>query len=226
MQISSLTIEILKNFSTINPIFTFDGEGNVLRTQSPLKDVVAFVEVEEQFPEFHIYDMRSFLSTVSLVGDGANFEFGKTAVQISNQTDKKKATYAFCSKDLVDAPKKSANIPAPDLVVSLSKETITGILNAARTIGVTEIVFRPVGETSVLLCASAAKNEGNPNTFSVEVEAEQSPGEGKEYVFKVESFKFIPANYTVSISSRGIAEFKTTLGNGKILRYWTPVVVS
>lgn len=229
MQISNLTLEILKNFSAINPIFTFDGDGTILRTQSPLKDLVAFVEVEEQFPEFHIYDMRSFLSTVGLVGDGANFEFGQTDVRITSQTGKKKAVYAFCSKDLVEPPKKTVNTPVPDLVVDLTKDIISGIINAARTVGVTEITFKPAGPNTVLLCATAAKNEGNPNTFSVEVEAERTPTDDKSYVFKIESFKFIPANYTVSISSvkaRGIAEFKTVLGNGKTLRYWTSAAVA
>jgi hypothetical protein len=226
MQISALTIEILKNFSAINPIFTFDGEGQVLRTQTPLKDLVAHCEIDEQLPEFHIYDLRSFLATVGLIGDSADFDFSSNAVKITSLTGKRKANYAFCSKDLVEAPKKSANIPPPDLVVEITKEQMTGILNAARTIGVGDIAFRTKGSDAVLLCAEAAKNDGNPNTFEIELEAQKSPGDGKSFSFKVENFRFVPATYTVSISLRGIAEFKTVLGNGKVLKYWTPVVVS
>lgn len=226
MQISPLTIELLKNFSAINPIFTFDGTDQVLRTQTQLKDLIAHVEIDESLPEFHIYDLRSFLSTIALVGDNPDFEFTNDAVKLTSTSGKRKATYAFCSKDLVDVPKKSANIPPGDLVVELTKENLTSILNAARTMSVGEIVFQTGADDSVFLQASAAKSEGNPNTFSLELEATKSPGAGKSFTFKVESFRFIPATYTVSISLKGIAEFKTVLGNGKVLKYWTPVVVS
>lgn len=226
MQISQLTIELLKNFSAINPIFTFDGDGNVLRTQTPLKDLIAHVEIDETLPEFHIYDLRSFLSTVSLIGENADFEFGPNSVKIASSSGKRKANYAFCSKDLVEAPKKSANIPAPDLIFEVTKENLAGIVNAAKTIGVDEIVIRTQDDDTILLCAEASKNEGNPNTVSIELDAQKTPGAGKSFSFKVESFRFVPATYTVSISLRGIAEFKTVLGNGKVLKYWTPVVVS
>lgn len=224
MQISPITIEILKNFSTINPIFSFDGEGNTIRCKSPTGEIVAFCEIEESLPEFYIYDLKSFLQTITLVGETPNFDFGSTAVEISNPTAKKKAHYSYCAKELVDPPKKTVNFPEADLILELSKDTMVSILNAARTIGVSSICIRQNG-SNVLLCAEADKGEGNNNRFSIELDTLKSPGTSDSFSFKVDSFRFIPAGYTLKISSRGIAEFATQLGNGKILRYFTPVSV-
>lgn len=225
MQISGLTLEILKNFSAINPIFSFDGDGNVIRTKSAGGEIVAFCEIEESLPEMYIYDLRAFLQTISLVGENASFEFNPNGVVINSQVGKRKANFAFCAKELVVPVKKTANIPPADVVVEISKETMNGILTAARTIGVSEIVVRQNGST-LLLCAEAAKNEGNSNSFSIELDAVTTPGNSKSFSFKVDSFKFISAAYTLSISDKGIAEFKTVLGNGKALKYWTPVTVT
>jgi hypothetical protein len=50
MKISESTFEVLKNFSTINPSLSFK-TGNVLRTVSPQKNILASAVVSESFPQ-------------------------------------------------------------------------------------------------------------------------------------------------------------------------------
>ena len=69
MKLSEQTIEVLQNFSTINQSLLFKS-GDVLRTVSPQKTVLAEVTVPDNFEsEFGIYDLGQFLSAMTLIDD-------------------------------------------------------------------------------------------------------------------------------------------------------------
>ena len=61
MKIGQKTITLLKNFSSINQSL-YITKGNVIRTMSEMKSVIAEVEVQEMFPrDFGIYNLNQFL---------------------------------------------------------------------------------------------------------------------------------------------------------------------
>ena len=61
MKLSEQTIEILSNFSGINPNMVFK-EGNTLSTISEAKNILASATIEERIPrEFGLYDLGEFL---------------------------------------------------------------------------------------------------------------------------------------------------------------------
>ena len=58
MKISDTTFDVLKNFSTINQSLAFKA-GNVIRTVSPQKNILAQAKVAESFPvDFAIYELN------------------------------------------------------------------------------------------------------------------------------------------------------------------------
>ena len=64
--LSNRTLDVLKNFSTINSNILVR-PGNVINTISPIKNVMAEATVEENFDtEFGIWDLGKFLGTISL----------------------------------------------------------------------------------------------------------------------------------------------------------------
>ena len=66
MKLSNGTINVLKNFSTINQNLVIK-EGSDISTMSAMKNIVAKAKVEEDFiKEFAIYDLNEFLSALSL----------------------------------------------------------------------------------------------------------------------------------------------------------------
>ena len=66
MKLSNKTVDVLKNFSTINQNLIIK-EGNTLTTMSAMKNIVAKAEVEQTFPkEVAIYDLNEFLAALSL----------------------------------------------------------------------------------------------------------------------------------------------------------------
>jgi hypothetical protein len=69
MKLSTETISVLKNFSTINANLMVKA-GSSLSTMSAMKNIVAKADVSEEFPsDFAIYDLNEFLSALSLFGN-------------------------------------------------------------------------------------------------------------------------------------------------------------
>ena len=66
MEVSDTTLNVLKNFATINPSLLFPA-GDKLATLSPKKNIMAKAKIEESIPKrFAIYDLNQFLGVVSL----------------------------------------------------------------------------------------------------------------------------------------------------------------
>ena len=61
MNLSKQTVDILKNFSTINASIAVD-VGNTLQTMSAMKNILVKSTVEETFnTDFAIYDLNQFV---------------------------------------------------------------------------------------------------------------------------------------------------------------------
>ena len=61
MKISTETLNILKNFSTINSSLVVK-QGNTIRTISPAKNILSKFECPENFVnDFAVYDLNEFL---------------------------------------------------------------------------------------------------------------------------------------------------------------------
>ena len=101
MKISEKTINILKNFSTINQSILFKS-GCALSTISPTSTILAYANVDEEFDsEFAIYDLNRFIAVLSLFDD-PDIEI-KEKVAVINQ-DKKKLTYTFANPSMIITP--------------------------------------------------------------------------------------------------------------------------
>ena len=82
MNISNETLDILRNFSSINSGITVKS-GNELVTVSAMKNIFAKAVVDENFEKDHsIYDLSEYLGAVSLF-DKPNFEFNAEKVTVS-----------------------------------------------------------------------------------------------------------------------------------------------
>ena len=69
MELNDTTINILKNYATINPNIVIN-EGNQLKTISNARNVLSTSEVNVDFPQtFGIYDLNEFLNVLSLVDE-------------------------------------------------------------------------------------------------------------------------------------------------------------
>ena len=82
------TVEILKNFSTINQSILIH-EGNQLATMATTKNIFASAVVEDVFPrDFAIYNLPEFLSVLSLFSE-PKIEYGENDITIKEGVDLK-----------------------------------------------------------------------------------------------------------------------------------------
>jgi hypothetical protein len=202
MKLSAETIEILKNFSTINQSIQVKS-GNTLSTISALKTVLATAQVPDTFPtEFAIYDLNKLLAKLSLYKD-SELTFDADKVNFAS-ADKKRADYIkYCSPSvIVTPPDKKLSIGVPDFEFKLSKSDLEWQRKSASISGSPNFVF--VGDGSKVYFVSKDIKDNSADVSKTEI---GTTDQTFEIVMKVENFKMIDDTYTVQIAKRGLAKF-------------------
>jgi hypothetical protein len=213
MKISAEGLKVLRNFSTINTSIIVH-TGNMIRTVSAGKSILAQYVVNESFPvEFAIYDLNQFLSVVSLFDD-PNFEFESNCVRISDANNK--STYFFADKGLIQgASQKTIELPDSPIEFTISDVGLKSVIQAAHVMKSKDIMV--VGEDgSMSLVAGDVKNS-SANTFSRPV---GDTALTFKVIFSLDNIKMLPGSYKVSVTSRGISKWESTDLN---LTYWVAV---
>ena len=211
MKLSDQTIEVLQNFATINQSLLFK-QGDKLRTVSPQKTVLAEVTVPDTFDtEFGIYDLSQFLSAMTLI-DEAELNLGETSMNINNGNGED-ITYRYADPSMiVTPPEKSLSLPDTGALFTLSDTILSKVLNAARVLGLPEIIVAGDG-TNITISAGDSRNS-SMNNYSQNITTSNSEF---EYVFKVDNMKMMMLEYNVEISTKGISKFSTS--DGKVTYY-------
>ena len=211
MKLTQRTFQVLKNFSTINPTLCVS-KGNVIRTVSQNKTVLAQAAVQEEFPrEFAIYDLSEFLGVVSLF-DEPDFNFDTYYVSISDD-NKASSQYFYADKSMVTIPPdKAVTLPDEPIKFDLGDKVLKHLLQAASVMGLPELIIQGDGETIKVL----ATNTKNTTAHQVSYEVGKTSNQFK-VVFKVENLKLIAGTYNVTISTQRLAQFTLTDGS---LTYW------
>ena len=215
MQLSSDTINVLKNFGAINQGILFK-KGKVLKTMSSGKNILAEVTIKEDIPtEFGIYDLNKFLSVVSLHKDNPTFEFGDKEVKIVGNKGRSKMKYRFCEPTMiVTPPEKQLAMPNPEVSFSLSAEDFDWIMKAAGVLGSPQIAVESDG--SKVTVTAFDSSDSSAHTDALEVSA--GNGDKFRFIFKTEHLtKLFGGAYDVQISSKGISNFKHKTVE---LQYW------
>ena len=214
MKLSRHTLNMLKNFSDINMSIEIK-KGNILRTVSVQKNILAQAELEEDFPQdFAIYELNRFLGAVSLFDD-PEFRFNGSSANIGTNTHS--VDYVYCDPSMiVTPPEKNITFPEPEVKFTLSQDALSQIMKASNVLGTPEIAVEggPHPNDVIRLMALDVNNDST-DTFKVVLE-ERSDNKFR-FVFKTENMKMLPGNYDVEISSKGISHFTM---QGQKLQYW------
>lgn len=208
MKLEAKTIQILKNFSSINPSIKFK-PGTYLTTCSPRKTVMAKATIKEDIPsKFAIYDISRFLGVLSLF-DTPELEIGDRSMEIVSGTQK--VNYTFAAENLVVAPEdKAIKMPDTEINFRLTSDDLSKVLKALGVLQLPEIAVTGNGENIFL----EALDHKNPSGDSYKVSLGETDLTFK-MIFSVENIKIMPGDYDVAISSKGIAHFV-----GTDVEYW------
>ena len=213
MKLSAETIAVIKYFSGLNQGIFFK-QGNVVRTMSPDKNVVAEATISEDLPlDFGIYDLGVLLGALSLFSDGFEVDFGPKKLEITGLSGKSKTTYTYTDPTMiVQPPDKMPSITGREVNFVLSEEDLAWVQNAASVLKSPQIVIESDGSKIYLSTADVQNNAANVNRTEI------GPGNGDEYrfIFKKDLFKLMADTYDVKANEKR-AQFIGKSGKLKVL---------
>ena len=208
MKLSDKTIQILKNFATINPSILVR-PGNILKTITPMKSIMAQATIAETFEqEFAIYELPRFLGTISLFSD-PEFTFHEKYVTISS--GKQRVNYTYADSNMVVAPpSKSINFPDTEVEFTITHDQLSTISKAGAVLQMPEIAI--IGEDNMISIRAIDSKNPSADVFSLDIcECDKD----FSVVLRPENLKLIPGDYTVSLTTAGISKFESNN-----LTYW------
>ncbi len=200
MYLSSETVQILKNLSTINQSILIK-PGKQLNSMSVMKNILVKADIPEEFERtVAIYDLNQFLNCLSLI-PGAEIKLHPTSIVITDGTTSIDYRYSDPSV-IVGPPDKELVLPSEDVCVVLTEDQIESVKKAAAVLQIPDVSLIGDG-TNVYLTVRDKKNSGS-NTYKVEV------GDTDDvfcFNMKVENLKLVSGDYDVIISAKNLAYF-------------------
>ena len=206
MIISDETLNVLKNFASINPNLVFK-PGQQLKTISEAKTILARATIVEDFPqEFGVYDLNEFLSVYSLIEDPA-LEFEAKSVLIKNQSGvaTQKIKYFFSEAEILTTPQKDIQMPDPEVGVNLEEDVLNQIRKAAAVLGHSELSIQ--GKDGLITASVVDTRDSTSNLFEIELDKDNSCRNEFNFVVSIPNLKLLPGDYFVSISSKLISNW-------------------
>lgn len=211
MKICDETVEILRNFSTINPSIAIS-EGSVLRTISEQKNILAQATVTESFPrDFAVYELNTLLGFISLFED-PDVTFNDNYLSISGDNFRT-GNFIYTDANMITTPPvKNIDVGDAEVNFKLSADDYKDVVKAAHQLQLPEIVVES-DKGGINLIATDVKNTTS-NVFSCQVGTTNNTF---KMIFRTENLRFLDGDYDVNISSKGVGHFKNTACE---LEYW------
>lgn len=202
MKLTATTIEVLKNFSTINQGIQFI-PGNIQRTTSTQQNVLAEFKTSEEFPiECAIFDLSKFLAILTLFEE-PELDFKQQWVEITSAKNSNVSRYFYSHPRLIVTPnRKDIKIEKQIDEFDISNDTLSKLNKSAMIIGAPDLVIESDGkERTLTVCNSKIKGSNN---FVVK---EKVKGEKYSITLKNDNLKIIPSSYTVDVCENSGTKF-------------------
>ena len=192
------TLEILKNFQTINPSIVFR-PGRKLTTMSIGRKVLAFADIEQEIHDhFGIYELNKFFGSVSLFKD-PQITFAKPFIIM--QEDNRALTYVMADPQDVVAPDENtiSDLPEFDVEFKLTEKNLKDALKAAAILNQPHVAFD--GHGTMVNIATYNIDKPSNEIYESSVGEFSGPGSTNRFkiITKLENLKLFPGDYTVRI---------------------------
>ena len=203
--LSKKTLDVLKNFSTINSSIVFR-KGSTVRTISNAENILAKFTGEEVFPtDFAIYDLSQFLSGISLFND-PQLEFTSNDF-VSIRGGRTSAKYYFSDPEITlkSAPEKNVNFPGADIQFNLTGDDLIALQKASAVYGLPDLTFQSEEGLDTIKLILRDKENDTSNTYDLSV-AGCCTGTYSLDV-KIDNIRVLPGDYSIKVSKALISEW-------------------
>ena len=206
--LSKKTLDVLKNFSTINSSIVFR-KGSTVRTISNAENILAKFTGEEVFPvDFAIYDLSQFLSGISLFSD-PQLEFANESF-VSIRGGRQSARYYFSDPEITlkSAPEKNVKFPGTDLQFNLTGEDLIQLQKASAVYSLPDLTFQAEEGVNEIKLVLRDKENDTSNTYEQSISGDCTGNYSLDV--KIENIRLLPGDYTVKVSKHLISEWTNT----------------
>jgi len=213
MELSENTLQVLKNFSTINQNVMIRA-GNTIKTISEARNVLATAVVDAEFPQdLGIYDLNEFIGVLGLV-DTPRLKFEDEYVTVGDSSGRSKVKYFFSPEETLTFPQKDITMPKADVSFTLDNDTLNKLKRAASTLGHEEVSIS--GKDGVLSLSVVESQNSTSNAFSIDIDGDFEEATFN-FILNIANLKILPGDYDVTISSKLISNFSHKEHD---LNYW------
>jgi hypothetical protein len=160
-----------------------------------------------------VYDLSRFLSTLALF-DNPDVEFGQDRFTIKGGRSELRYTYTSESL-MVTPPEKDIVVPDPEVSVNIKWQDIESVRQAAGVLQLPEIAF--IGDGSTITMSAVDSKTSTADNYNTVV-AEGVSTDPFNMIIKTDNLKLVPADYEVTLSSKGMAHFKSSK-----VQYWVAI---
>ena len=206
--LSKTTLDVLKNFSTINSSIVFR-QGSTVRTISNAENILAKFTGEEIFPtDFAIYDLSQFLSGISLF-DNPSLEF-TSGDFVNIRGGRQSAKYYFSDPEITlkSAPEKNVKFPGSDIQFSLTGEDLINIQKASAVYSLPDLTFYSEEGSDTIKLILRDKENDTSNTYDISLKGTATGTFSLD--LKIENIRVLPGDYSVKVSKHLISEWINT----------------
>ena len=211
MKISKETLEIFTAISRINAKAPINGavfkQGSRIKVRRYKSDMpVLYADIVESFPkDFAVHDLPKFISLFSLLDDP---EISFEDHYIIFKAGKKKAKLRYVAEHLIESDAKfferEIKMPSVDFTCEINADTIKGIFDAAAMFQAPQIAF--IGDGSNMTLSTF--NAKDPKSDKLEIELGETEWDCN-IIVDISLIQFLKRDYTVSISNKGLLEWKS-----------------
>jgi len=201
--LSKKTLDVLKNFSSINSSIVFR-KGSTVRTISNAENILAKYTAEEVFPvDFAIYDLSQFLSGITLFND-PQLEFANNDY-VSIRGGGRAAKYYFSDPEITlkSAPEKNVKFPGADIQFNITGDELVSLQKASAVYSLPDLTFDTTGDAIKLILRD--KENDTSNTYEQSTSGDFTGSYSLDV--KIENIRLLPGDYTVKISKHLISEW-------------------
>lgn len=200
MQLSKSTIDVLKNFASINSNLVIN-PGKKFATMGPSKDIFAEYESDDDFDKkIAVFNLPELLGVLSSFKD-PTIDLSDKSMEVKE--GKQKVKYIYADESVLTVPSKTITFPAPDVTFDLPADQLDSIKRMAGILGVEDLSFIGNGK-KVIARVHDVKNKTS-NNFDVELGDTKSKFNVHLRIDRVS--KLYGGDYIVDFSNKGISRF-------------------
>lgn len=199
MKLSTETLNLLKNYSTINPSALFK-KGSDLATISPQRSIFAKATIAEDIPQqFAIAELNKFLGVLSMFKE-PDLVFHDNFLEVCSGSKKVRYTYADPSA-IITPPEKELKFPDASVEFDLKADDLNAVIKAISVLSLPELAISGDG-TNVEIQAISSKNSTADTYSQVVAQTDKK----FRIILKTENLKFLNRDYRVSVT-KSIVKF-------------------